>query len=43
LDDVGPGVNRYPFDPVEGPGYVWHCHIIEHEDHEMMRPYAPTR
>ena len=22
------------------PGrYVWHCHILEHEDHEMMRPY----
>jgi spore coat protein A len=19
--------------------YVWHCHIVEHEDHEMMRPY----
>jgi spore coat protein A, manganese oxidase len=19
--------------------YVWHCHIIEHEDHDMMRPY----
>ena len=19
--------------------YVWHCHIIDHEDHEMMRPY----
>lgn len=19
--------------------YQWHCHIIEHEDHEMMRPY----
>jgi len=19
--------------------YVWHCHIIEHEDNEMMRPY----
>lgn len=19
--------------------YPWHCHIIEHEDHEMMRPY----
>ena len=18
--------------------YVWHCHILEHEDHEMMRP-----
>jgi spore coat protein A, manganese oxidase len=26
--------------------YVWHCHILEHEDNEMMRPYevvAPTR
>jgi FtsP/CotA-like multicopper oxidase with cupredoxin domain len=24
-----------------GPGgqYVWHCHILEHEDNEMMRPY----
>ena len=22
------------------PGrFVWHCHILEHEDHEMMRPY----
>jgi FtsP/CotA-like multicopper oxidase with cupredoxin domain len=18
---------------------VWHCHIVEHEDNEMMRPY----
>jgi bilirubin oxidase len=24
----------------EHPGlYVWHCHIVEHEDNEMMRPY----
>jgi spore coat protein A, manganese oxidase len=24
----------------ETPGqYVWHCHIVEHEDNEMMRPY----
>jgi spore coat protein A, manganese oxidase len=26
--------------------YVWHCHILEHEDNEMMRPYevvAPAR
>jgi spore coat protein A len=22
------------------PGrYIWHCHILEHEDNEMMRPY----
>jgi spore coat protein A, manganese oxidase len=26
---VIPG-NRYKF--------VWHCHILEHEDNEMMRP-----
>jgi spore coat protein A len=19
--------------------YLWHCHILEHEDNEMMRPY----
>lgn len=30
----------YAFDPSKGPGYVWHCHIIDHEDNEMMRPYA---
>ena len=29
---------RYPFDPSVGPGYVWHCHIVEHEDNDMMRP-----
>jgi spore coat protein A len=23
------------------PGlFVWHCLIVEHEDNEMMRPYA---
>ncbi len=22
------------------PGrYVWHCHLLEHEDNEMMRPF----
>ncbi len=29
----------YKFDPTTGPGYVWHCHILDHEDNEMMRPY----
>jgi FtsP/CotA-like multicopper oxidase with cupredoxin domain len=19
--------------------FTWHCHILEHEDNEMMRPY----
>ena len=26
----------FPFD-VKGSRYVWHCHILEHEDNEMMR------
>ncbi len=29
----------YPIDATQGPGYVWHCHILDHEDNEMMRPY----
>ncbi len=30
----------FDFDPEAlGYGYVWHCHIIDHEDNEMMRPY----
>lgn len=28
---------KFPFDPTEG-SYVWHCHMLEHEDNEMMRP-----
>jgi len=31
--------SAYPFAANLGPGYVWHCHIIDHEDNEMMRPY----
>ena len=23
--------------------YVWHCHMLEHEDNEMMRPYDVVR
>lgn len=33
-----PGMNLFPFDPSAGPGYVWHCHLLDHEDNEMMRP-----
>jgi FtsP/CotA-like multicopper oxidase with cupredoxin domain len=42
VEGVGPGQNLYSFDPTTGPGYVWHCHIIDHEDNEMMRPYHPV-
>jgi len=38
--DLFPGKNTFPFDPTVGPGYVWHCHILDHEDNDMMRPMA---
>ena len=28
-----------PVTPGEEFRYVWHCHVLEHEDNEMMRPY----
>ncbi len=37
--DVAAGARgSFPFSPDGGHGYVWHCHIIDHEDNEMMRP-----
>lgn len=30
------GDNGFQFD-IRGNSYVWHCHILEHEDNEMMR------
>jgi FtsP/CotA-like multicopper oxidase with cupredoxin domain len=31
----------FAFDPYSDLSpYVWHCHIVDHEDNEMMRPYA---
>ncbi|HEX3758547.1 MAG TPA: multicopper oxidase domain-containing protein [Kofleriaceae bacterium] len=41
---VSAGVNKYAFDPTSGgPGYVWHCHILDHEDNEMMRSFLVGR
>jgi FtsP/CotA-like multicopper oxidase with cupredoxin domain len=38
VNQVSAGQNKYSFDPTTGgPGYVWHCHILDHEDNEMMR------
>jgi spore coat protein A, manganese oxidase len=36
-----PGMITRIIVPFQGyPGrYVWHCHVLEHEDNEMMRPY----
>ena len=36
--NAAPDKLMYGFDPSYGPGYVWHCHIIDHEDMDMMRP-----
>jgi len=30
-----------PFGPFRGR-FVWHCHILDHEDNEMMRPFLIT-
>ena len=30
---------RFKFDVSAGPGYVIHCHILNHEDNHMMRPF----
>jgi len=30
--------DHFPFNPTGKP-YVWHCHILSHEDNDMMRPY----
>ncbi len=32
-----PGVNQFPVDPFADPGYMWHCHVLGHEDNDMMR------
>jgi spore coat protein A len=31
-------VNPSTRDAIKGSEYVWHCHILEHEEHDMMRP-----
>jgi len=46
IGGVQPGQNLFPMDvefpsrrdPFSGPGYVWHCHMLGHEDNDMMRP-----
>ena len=32
-----PGVNQFSIDPTTGPGYLIHCHLTGHEDHDMIR------
>ena len=37
------GENLFPFDPTKEPGYVWHCHMLSHEDNDMMRPFTVNK
>jgi spore coat protein A len=39
VGDVQAGQNRFTIDPTTGPGYVWHCHMLEHEDNELMHSW----
>lgn len=32
----------FAFDATASPGYLWHCHLLGHEDNEMMRPLLLT-
>lgn len=37
---VAPGQNKFSLDPVSAKTdawYLWHCHVIGHEDNDMMR------
>jgi spore coat protein A, manganese oxidase len=37
---VSPGQNRFPINPVApatDAWYLWHCHVVSHEDNDMMR------
>lgn len=34
---------EFPFDATAKPGYLWHCHILDHEDNDMMRPIQMLR
>ena len=27
---------------IKGAEYVWHCHILEHEEHDMMHALVVT-
>lgn len=39
FDPTAPlGVKNDGFGFPGGPGYVHHCHIVDHEDNDMMRP-----
>jgi spore coat protein A len=43
LPDEGSFVPPPPEAGVINPQYVWHCHILEHEENDMMRAFEVVR
>jgi spore coat protein A len=39
---TSPRSAAFPGMPANPDEYVWHCHILEHEEHDMMRPLIAT-
>lgn len=39
VGDVDAGQNHFTIDPTTGPGYMFHCHMLEHEDNELMHAW----
>ena len=37
IGSIAPPAAHHRSDTLQG--YVWHCHILDHEDHDMMLPY----
>ena len=37
------GVKNDGFGLPGGPGYMYHCHILDHEDNDMMRPFVISK
>jgi spore coat protein A, manganese oxidase len=35
---ISPRLLEAQYGRIVGDEYVWHCHILEHEEHDMMRP-----
>jgi spore coat protein A len=42
LPDVSSVMDIPPSPRTGGNEFVWHCHILEHEEHDMMRPLVIT-
>lgn len=43
MHDVHNGVDHSAEPAGDLQGYVWHCHLLDHEDHDMMLKYRITQ